>query len=100
LPERLRLGAILARSPSLVIVSLIISNAYSFMRTATLPVLETMLTLVDCIRGLIDGQDLVAELKFVPTRVGTAIPLRELAVIGAKIDVARGLPIIHLDFLG
>ena len=35
-----------------------------------------------------------------PTRVVISILFRELAVIGAKIDIARGLPIIHLNFLG
>ncbi|MCL5668996.1 MAG: endonuclease/exonuclease/phosphatase family protein, partial [Gammaproteobacteria bacterium] len=46
------------------------------------------------------GQHVLKELKFVPTRVVIAILLRELATIGAKIDAARGLPIIHLNFLG
>ncbi|CAA9892130.1 Oxidoreductase [Candidatus Methylobacter favarea] len=99
-PNALGWGPSLRESSPLVFVLLIISNAHSFVRTAALLVLETMLALVDCIRGLIDGHDLIAELKFVPTRVVIAILLRELAVIGVKIDIARGLPIIHLNFLG
>ena len=50
--------------------------------------------------GLIAGEDLWQELKFVPTRVGICILLRELVTIGASIDAARGLPVIHLNFLG
>ncbi len=79
---------------------LIVSNAYSFIRTAGLLVLELILALIDCIRGIIAKRNLLKELKFVPTRVAISILLRELTVIGAKIDIARGLPIIHLNLLG
>jgi endonuclease/exonuclease/phosphatase family metal-dependent hydrolase len=84
----------------LTVAFLIAANAYSFLRTAVLLPVEVAVAVSDCIRGLIAGQDLVAELKFVPTRVAIAILLRELVVIGAKVDVARGLPIVHLNLLG
>lgn len=93
-------GPALRAANPLTVAFLIISNAYSFLRTAVLLVLELVLAVADCARGLIGGQDVLKELKFVPTRVVIAILLRELATIGAKIDVARGLPIIHLNFLG
>ena len=79
---------------------LIVSNAYSFLRTLVLLVVELVLAIIDCIRGIIDRRDLIKELKFVPTRVAISILLRELTVIGAKIDIARGLPIVHLNLLG
>ena len=79
---------------------LIVSNAYSFLRTFALFALELALAVVDCIRGIIDRRDLIKELKFVPTRVAISILMRELIVIGAKIDIARGLPIVHLNLLG
>jgi len=93
-------GPALREANPLAVAFLILSNAYSFLRTTVLLVLELALALVDCVRGLISGQDVLKELKFVPTRVVIAILLRELATIGAKIDVARGLPIVHLNFLG
>lgn len=93
-------GPALRAANPLVVAFLIVSNAYSFLRTAVLLVLELVLALHDFVRGLIAGQDILKELKFVPTRVVIAILLRELATIGAKMDVARGLPIIHLNFLG
>ena len=93
-------GPALHAANPLTVAFLILSNAYSFLRVAVLLVLELALALVDFVRGLIDGQDVLKELKFVPTRVVIAILLRELATIGAKMDVARGLPIIHLNFLG
>jgi endonuclease/exonuclease/phosphatase family metal-dependent hydrolase len=81
-------------------IMLIASNAYSFLRTLALFVLELVLAIVDCVRGIIARRDLIKELKFVPTRVAISILLRELTVIGAKIDIARGLPIVHLNLLG
>lgn len=93
-------GPALRDSHPLVRLVLILSNAYSFVRTAVLLLLEVLLALFDFGRGLIEGRDLRAELKFVPTRVLIVILLRELITIGVKIDIARGLPVIHLNFLG
>lgn len=99
-PSSLGWGSALRNTNVLVLLFLIISNAYSFVRTAVLLVLEVLLALIDFGRGLIRGHDLWSELKFVPTRVLIVIFLRELITIGVKVDVARGLPIIHLNFLG
>jgi endonuclease/exonuclease/phosphatase family metal-dependent hydrolase len=93
-------GPALRRANPLLVGLLILSNAYSFVRLGALLVLEFLLAIVDCVRGLYSGYDLVKELKFVPTRVAISILLRELATIGTKIDVARGVPVIHLNFLG
>ena len=73
---------------------------WSLVRTGALLVLEFALAVIDCIRGLIAGQDLWKELKFVPTRVAICILLREMVTIGTKIDTNRGLPVIHLNYLG
>ncbi len=99
-PSSLGWGDILRSARPLALPLLLISNLYSLMRTAVLLVLEFIIALTDCIRGIIDGRNLVKELKFVPTRVFICILLRELVTIGTKIDVARGLPIIHLNFIG
>lgn len=93
-------GSALRDSHPLVLLLLIISNAYSFVRTAVLMLLELLLAVFDFVRGISAGRDFWAELKFIPTRVVIVILLRELITIGVKIDVARGLPIIHLNFLG
>ncbi len=99
-PSSLGWGPALRAANPLVILFLVLSNAYSFLRTAVLLVVEVMLAVVDFVRGLIEGHDLIKELKFVPTRVAISILLRELVTIGAKIDIARGMPIIHLNLLG
>jgi hypothetical protein len=75
-------------------------SVYSLMRVGVLLVIELILALFDCARGLIAGQDLWREVKFIPSRVGVTILMREFATIGAKIDVARGLPVIYLDLVG
>src|SRR5690606_31766588 len=60
---------------------------------------EFVLAIVDCFRGLFAGRDLFKELKFVPSRVAVCIGLREISVIGAKLDIARGMPIIHMNLM-
>lgn len=72
----------------------------SLVRTVLLMPLELILALADFFRGTLAGQSFSKELKFVPTRVLICILLRELITAGAMMDAARGLPIIHLNFLG
>lgn len=93
-------GPALRAANPLVQLAFLISNLYSFLRVAVLLLMEVGLALVDFMRGLVAGQDFAKELKFVPTRVAISILLRELCVIGGKIDISRGLPIIHINFLG
>jgi endonuclease/exonuclease/phosphatase family metal-dependent hydrolase len=99
-PSSLGWGPALRAANPLIVLFLIVSNAYSFLRTGVLLIVELVLAIVDFVRGLTEGHDFIRELKFVPTRVAVSILLRELATIGTKIDIARGLPIIHLNFLG
>ena len=84
----------------LFFIMLMVFNLYGLARTMVLLLVEVLLAMVDFVRGIINGRDLMHELKFVPTRVALCILLRELITAGVKIDVARGLPIIHLNFLG
>lgn len=79
---------------------LLVTNLYSLLRIGVLLLLEIAIALVDFVRGLSTGRDFVKELKFVPTRVAICILMRELCVIGGKIDINRGLPIIHINLLG
>lgn len=99
-PSALGWGPALRAANPIVLSAFLISNLYSFVRVLVLLFLELGLALFDFVRGLFAGHDLVKELKFVPTRVAISILLRELCVIGAKIDVSRGLPVVHLNFLG
>jgi endonuclease/exonuclease/phosphatase family metal-dependent hydrolase len=79
---------------------IVLLSIYSWIRVGVLLAVEFLLALFDVVRGLIAGQDLWKEIKFIPSRVGVSILMRELAAIGAKIDVARGVPVIYLDLIG
>lgn len=93
-------GPALRAANPLVLMVFVFSNFYSFLRIAVLLLMELGLALVDFVRGLVSGQDFLTELILVPARVAITILLRELCVIGGKIDLSRGLPIIHINFLG
>jgi len=69
-------------------------------RVVSLALVEVVIAVGDFCRGLVDGRDLWRELLFVPSRVAVSIVLREVTVIGATLDVTRGLPIVHVNFLG
>ncbi len=93
-------GPSLRQARSWVVLFLILANAYSFVRVGLLLLWEVILAIHDCIHGVIQGEKLSLELKFVLTRVAISVLLRELATIGAKIDLARGLPVVQINFLG
>jgi endonuclease/exonuclease/phosphatase family metal-dependent hydrolase len=99
-PSSMGWGPTLRAANPLVVLTFLIANLYSFLRVAVLLLMELGLALVDFVRGVRRGHNFLAELKFIPARVGISILLRELCVIGGKIDIARGLPIIHINFIG
>jgi endonuclease/exonuclease/phosphatase family metal-dependent hydrolase len=72
----------------------------SILRMLGLAATELGLAITDMVRGVGAGHGLLQELKFIPKRVAVAVMLRELVTIGASIDAARGLPVIHLNLLG
>ncbi|WGL16997.1 endonuclease/exonuclease/phosphatase family protein [Microbulbifer bruguierae] len=93
-------GESLKQAGPLALVALVLANLWSLVRTGALLFLELILSLVDFIRGLTSGQDFIRELMFIPTRIAITILLRELSTVGVKIDIARGLPVIYINFLG
>ena len=99
-PSAMGWGSTLRAANPLAMLAFLLSNLYSFLRVGVLLLMELGLAAVDFVRGLVSGHDLVKELKFVPTRVAINILLRELCVIGGKIDLSRGLPVVHINFLG
>lgn len=72
----------------------------TLLKTLGLLVVEAFIAFGDLFRGVARGENLWEEFKLVMKRVFICIGLREVMTIGAKIDGARGLPIIHLNFLG
>ncbi|WP_206211778.1 endonuclease/exonuclease/phosphatase family protein [Wenzhouxiangella sp. XN24] len=99
-PSSMGWGAMLRAANPVVLLTFILSHLYSFVRVSVLLVFEIGLALYDFVRGVVGGQDLIKELKFVPTRVAISVLLREFCVIGGKIDISRGLPVVHINLLG
>lgn len=83
-----------------VLALMLLTHLHVAVRTVALMALELVLAAAAFVRGTLIGKGFQDELFFVLTRVMICILLRELVVIGVRIDLARGLPIIHLNFIG
>ncbi len=88
-----------APGPFLLLV-LALMNVYGLLRAAAFGVLEIGLATFDAIRGIFGGSKPKHEFKFIPARVGVCVLLREWITHAARMDIVRGLPIIHLNLLG
>ena len=82
------------------LIVLFIFNLTSIFRTIYYWVIEFILAAFDSIRGTMMGYGLREEFLFILSRLIVTVGLRELAALGVKLDIARGLPIIHANFFG
>lgn len=79
----------------------ILINLEKVFRIIGLTLLEIGLAVFDFCKGiLLRKKKPFKEFKFIFSRIGSCIVLRELIRIHVKIDIARGLPIIHANFIG
>lgn len=90
----------LVRFRSLYYVLFFVLHGLAFMRTLALLIFETFLAFFDMFRGIGDHKNFSKELKFIPSRVGLCILLRELITSSCILDIKQGKKIIHLNFLG
>ena len=84
-------------------VFLILLNAIAYARIFTLMGIEIVAGLYDFIRRTILGKArgrLWKEFETVGIRAGLTVGVREAITLGASIDLARGVPVIYLNFLG
>lgn len=72
----------------------------SVFRVVGLLLVEFVLACLSFIKGAVTKQEYWQELLMIPARVVVVILMRELAIIGASMDVTRGLPVVHLNLLG
>jgi endonuclease/exonuclease/phosphatase family metal-dependent hydrolase/glycosyltransferase involved in cell wall biosynthesis len=79
---------------------LVLAHFPSLVRMVVLTAWEVILGVVDFGRGIFKGNNFKTEFKFIYLRALLCILLRELVIVGAKIDIARGVPIIHMNLLG
>lgn len=81
-------------------VILALTHLPSMARIFALIVLEFIFGIFDFARGILKEENFIKEFQFIYVRALICILLRDLASMGAKIDIARGLPIIHLNLIG
>jgi endonuclease/exonuclease/phosphatase family metal-dependent hydrolase/glycosyltransferase involved in cell wall biosynthesis len=93
-------GKIWKEANPITFVLLVLAHFPSVVRVIRLIAWEMVLGVVDFGRGIFKGKNFKKEFEFIYLRSLICILLRELVSLGAKVDIARGLPIIHLNFLG
>jgi endonuclease/exonuclease/phosphatase family metal-dependent hydrolase len=72
----------------------------ALLRILGLVAMEVGIGLWDALAGIWHGENPLLEVEMMISRVFIGIGARELITIGAKVDVARGLPIVHVNFVG
>lgn len=75
-------------------------NMMSAFRIAGLLLVEFCVAAADLMRAVTKGRRLGPEFLLLVSRVFVGVGLRELLTISGQIDVTRGLPIVHINFLG
>lgn len=75
-------------------------HPWTMVRIAGLVLMEMTIGVWDLLIGLCKRQQVILEFGALLSRVCVGIAVREFLRIGGKIDLTRGLPIVHLNFLG
>src|SRR5690606_13701408 len=78
----------------------LVLNLGAALRIAYLLVVEFGVAFVDAVKAIARGRRPDRELLLLVSRVFVGVGLRELLTISGQIDVARGLPIVHINFVG
>jgi endonuclease/exonuclease/phosphatase family metal-dependent hydrolase len=81
-------------------LAVILWNFPSLLRMAGLLLVEVVVAIYDAVRGAISRHEVRQELLFIFSRVLVSVGLRELIAVQASMDVTRGLPIVHCNFVG
>ncbi|MEO6002758.1 MAG: endonuclease/exonuclease/phosphatase family protein [Opitutus sp.] len=82
------------------LVGFIVLELPSALRIAWLLVAEFAVAATDAIRAIAKGRKPSPEFLLLLSRVFVGVGLRELLTISGEIEVTRGLPIVHLNFVG
>src|SRR5687768_5537717 len=77
----------------------IVLNLGSALRIAWLLTIEFGVAALDMARAVASGRRVYKEFLLLVSRVFVGVGLRELLTISGQIDVARGLPIVHINFV-
>ena len=72
----------------------------ALVRVAAVAIAELAAAPSDLLAGLRAGEDRGSELKFLLSRTAVGVVLREFTALGMAVDLARGRPVVHGNFLG
>lgn len=76
-----------------------IAHLPTLARIVVLAVIELLRSPREYLAALRVGEDRIAELNYVHSRVAVGVVLRELTLMGMDVSMARGLPIVHGNLL-
>ncbi len=93
-------GTLLKHANPLGFLAVLVWNIGSLVRLLGLLALEFVVACSDSVRGAIARHEIRQELLFVFSRVLVCVGLRELITVEACMDVARSLPIVHVNYVG
>lgn len=79
---------------------LCLAYAPTVLRMAGLVLLECGLAVIDAVKGLRRSEEVLPEIAFIPARVVVCILLREAIRFQVMLDIERGAPVVHANFLG
>jgi len=75
-------------------------NLPTLIRMLFFILLEILIAFYDFFRGQLNGRSFLPEFKFIAARVGISILMRDIITESACMDIARGLPIVQLNYIG
>jgi len=75
-------------------------NLPTLIRILFFVLLEILIAFYDFFRGQLNGRSFLPEFKFIAARVGISILMRDITTESACMDIARGLPVIQLNYIG
>ena len=78
----------------------VLLNLTASFRIAWMLLVEFCVAFGDMVRAIASGRRPGREAMLLLSRVFVGVGLRELLTISGQIDVARGLPIVHINFVG
>jgi len=94
------LGNIVRRGHWIARFFFLLMQLPAVIRVLGLVILELGIGIYDAILGFFRGREIKLELGMILSRMCVGIGIREWLRVGGKIDVARGLPVVHVNFLG
>lgn len=98
--QTMNLQSLLRSTHPLKLLFIVLLHLPKFFRIFGVAGLEALLAVSDFFRGIVSSKNLGKELKFIPTRVFICIMLRELIRFRVKMDLARGVPVVHANLMG